>query len=187
MDQLTDIKVTGRQLTDFSLVNEIIEFTTGIDVSKYDKLTAFRNEHSLIRTQLYLFLCTVPSFVSTHFVRHSQTGQFHMVTSNREDLQQPASSKEEPGRWTPVNHVMILNGKHLIDMARYRECDKAHNESRALMQAIHREVTRIEPDLSLFMVPNCFYRGGLCPENKPCGMFSGVDSSDYRDQFPRRN
>jgi hypothetical protein len=38
----------------------------------------------------------------------------------------------------------------------------------------------IDPDLAYNMVPNCVWRGGICPEPKPCGnykirRFNGTD------------
>lgn len=154
-----------RKLTDFSLMKEIIEFCTDVEESKYTEFEAYRNEHSLVRTQLYLIKMTVPTFVSVHLTRHSQTGEFHFVYSNRTD--RGGSGSED--RHTPVKHCMLLNAQHLINISRFRLCSKASKETTKVWDELKIHMTQVDPELSERMIPNCWYRGGICPEPKCCG------------------
>jgi hypothetical protein len=159
--------ITVRKITDFALMQEIIEFCTDVKESKYSEFEAYRNEHSLIRVQFFLIKMTIPTFVSVHLVRHSQTGQFHFAYSNREDR---GGKDKKVDRNTPINHCMVLNAKHLIDMSRYRLCTKASVETHTVWSDIKIEVEKVDKELSKRMVPNCWYRGGVCPEPKSCGV-----------------
>lgn len=125
-------------------------------------------EHSPSRTQLFwVNMVDIPTFVSVHFVRHSAVGQLHFVMSNREDR----GGSNTVDRLSPVNHRMMLNAQHLIDMSRKRLCYKASKETRDVMNEIRSNVSRVDPSLSKYMVPNCVYRGGYCCEPKPCGNY----------------
>jgi hypothetical protein len=56
-------------------------------------------------------------------------------------------------------------------MANKRLCYKASPETRDVMIMIKNEIDRVDPDLSYYMVPQCVYRGGICPEPRPCGNY----------------
>jgi hypothetical protein len=118
-------------------------------------------EHSPIRCLTYFVrMYSIPSFVSVHLVRHN-IGVEHFVQSMRDDR---GGSNEET-RWTPINHAMFINAQALINMARKRLCAKSHKETRRVMRAIKEEC----PDyLKPYLVPECTYRNGLCPEARPC-------------------
>lgn len=162
--------INVRKITDLDLLKEILEFVYDIDESKMSLATAYLNEHSIIRSQLFLIkMKDIPTKASVHFVRHSAVGQLHVVSTNRKDLNDGAED-ESINRLTPVNHVMLLNGQHLIEMARKRLCSKAEDTTRSLMDTIRQAIGTIDPDLAAHMVPNCFYRGGICPEPKGCGL-----------------
>lgn len=128
-------------------------------------------EHSPSRTQIFwVKMKDVYSFVSVHFVRHAAVGQQHFVKSNRDD--RGGAGNESVNRLSLVNHRMLLNAQHLIDMSRKRLCHKASLETREAMESIHSKVCDCDPALAKYMVPNCVYRGGYCCEPKPCGVFS---------------
>ena len=127
----------------------------------------YKCEHSPIRTQrFYVMMCDIPSFVSVHFVRH-KVGVEHFVLSKRAD--RGGDGTED--RNTPVNHLMDCNAQALINMARKRLCNKASKETQAVMERIRHKVDIVDPALSLFMVPECEYRNGYCPELRPCGRY----------------
>lgn len=133
----------------------------------YEKM--LQCEHSPIRTQIYrITMEGVPSFVSVHFVRH-KFGVEHFVQSNRDDR----ASGGTVDRNTPIKHIMIANAQSLIFMARKRLCLKAHKKTVGAMNRIRRAVRAIDPAMAKFMVPECVYRNGLCPEAVMCGV--GVD------------
>lgn len=135
-------------------------YTTGAESTiSLDKLA--KCEHSPLRTQLFwVEMKGIPSFVSTHFVRH-KFGVEHFVKSNRDD--RGGDGTED--RYTPVDHAMFVNAQELIFMARKRLCHNAHWLTREVMNAI----TALCPDwLIPYMVPDCAYRGA-CYELKSCG------------------
>lgn len=193
-------EITVRKITDFDLLKECLEFAYGIDESKMTEELAYFREHSIIRTQLFLIkMKEIPTKVSVHLVRHAAVGQFHLVGSNRADWNKIDDNPEviEGGieskvewdksinRTTPVNHVMLLNGQHLIDMSRKRLCLKAEQATRMVMTDIRNGVSKLDPWLANSMVPNCYYRGGICPEPQPCGMQNGM-IRDMISQVPEK-
>lgn len=132
-----------------------------------------RCEHSPIRALIFKVVLTgIPSFVSVHLVRHN-VGVTHFVLSNRDDR----GGSKDAGRMTPVTHMMILNAQTLINMARKRLCYSAHRSTVAAMVRIRRAVRASGPEgeaLYKFMLPECSYRGGVCPEWKMCA--PGLDA-----------
>jgi len=104
----------------------------------------------------------IPTFVSTHLVRHS-IGVTHYVESNRDDR-----GGQDVDRNTPVNHAMLINAQALMAMARKRLCGNAHRETVKVMIAIKNAVREVDPDLAQAMVPDCVYRGS-CYELNSCG------------------
>ena len=124
----------------------------------------YRNEHSPMRTQLFTVeMIGIPTFVSTHFVRHTQ-GVEHFCKSQRDDR----GGKDTSYRLTPTNHGMLLNAQTLVNMARKRLCSKSHIETVKVMQGIKAGVDIVDSRLADMMVPDCIYRGGVCHEDKPC-------------------
>jgi len=93
------------------------------------------------------------------------------TTSCRTALIVAGAGDEVITRNSPVNHRMLLNAQHLIDMSRKRLCYQASEDTRHVMQRIQLAVCAVDPDLSSYMVPNCVYRGGYCCEPKPCGNY----------------
>lgn len=174
--------VTVRKITDFKLLKECLEFAYEIEESKLTEELAYFREHSIIRTQMFMIkMKEIPTKASVHLVRHSAVGQFHLVGSNRADWKKAEAEGMTEEEWdesihrgTPVNHVMILNAQHLIDMSRKRLCLKAEKTTRAIMTEIKSKVSLVDPWLANSMVPNCYYRGGICPEANPCGMQMGI-------------
>ena len=182
---MSELEVTCRKITDLSLLKECLEFAYGIEESKMTLDTAYFREHSPIRTQLFLIkMKNVLTKVSVHLVRHAAVGQFHLVGSNRADWNYTGDQgskdlaqidwDQEVNRLTPVNHVMLLNAQHLIDMARKRLCGQTEEDTRNTMLWIREAVLKEDSDLASLMQPNCFYRGGVCPEAKCCGKNRGI-------------
>jgi hypothetical protein len=165
------MKITVRKITDLSDAHAAIESTmrTGFEAKcSLDQLYMW--EHSPSRTQLFwVIMEDIPSFVSVHFVRHAAVGQAHFVMTNRDD--RGGAGNAQVTRESPVNHRMLLNAQHLIDIARRRLCFKASPETRGVMGRIRVAVSMEDPALAKYMVPNCVYRGGYCCEPKPCGNY----------------
>lgn len=107
----------------------------------------------------------IPSFVSTHFVRH-KFGVEHFVRTNRDDR----GGSDSVDRWTPVTHCMLLNAQALINMARKRLCNMSHRETVNVFREILKGVHEADPELFPFLVPECVYRK-MCPEPRGCGWY----------------
>jgi hypothetical protein len=105
----------------------------------------------------------IPSFVSTHLVRH-KIGIEHYVESFRDDR----GGTGNENRLTPVNHGMLLNAQALIQISRKRLCYKSHSKTIAVWTKVRNEIAIIDQDLAMAMVPECVYRNGLCPELLEC-------------------
>ena len=158
-----NIRVT--KLTDIDILRKACEATMRGQTSKASLDKMYKCEHSPIRTQLFwVEMIGIPTFVSVHLVRHKH-GVEHFVMSNRED--RGGTGKED--RYTPINHSMFINAQALIQMSRKRLCGSAHLEAQKVMQAIKYEIEKIDPDLARYMVRECEYRNGVCPELKCCG------------------
>ena len=164
------IEIKVDRLTSWELAADCARATVwknalGREPSEKFKADLVRCEHSPLRTIIYkVEMHGIPSFVSVHFVRH-KFGVEHFVSSNRADRN---GGKTGITRWTPVNHIMVVNAQELLFMARRRLCNKASRETRWVMKLIRREVTKIDSVVGDEMIPMCVYRGGVCPEIVPC-------------------
>lgn len=189
------IKITVKKHTGEDLVRLAAGFTSGHE-SKITLRKAYRTEHSIIRTQVFsIELYNIPLFVSTHLLRHHVGSQPFQLTC-REDRNggNPCLKErvarvnglvadgrcdeayreldwiaENTDRYTKVNLLLFLNAQALIDMAKLRLCNKASGETRRIFAAIRLKVAAVDPDLAVFMVPKCIYRGGICCEPGCCG------------------
>lgn len=72
-------------------------------------------------------------------------------------------------RHAPTDIAFIINAEALINMAHKRLCAKASHETREIFGQICELVEEQDPDLYKHLVPQCMYRGGICPEPKGCG------------------
>lgn len=73
-----NVKVT--KLTDIDLLHKVASFTTGHE-SKMSLLTAYKNRHSIIRSQLFLVEMTdIPLFCASQFVRSTQGVNWYQRT-----------------------------------------------------------------------------------------------------------
>jgi len=165
--QFYEIKI--EKITDKSLMTKALQMCGGNGV-KTTLSNIYQTMHSPIRTQLFwIELLGIPTFVSVHLVRHS-TGITHFVSTNREDIN-PTAIFEEITRNTPVNHGMLINAEALINMSHKRMCMKAHVKTRTVFTDLARCMIEVDIDLAKELKPTCFYRNGLCPELKPCGVY----------------
>lgn len=185
-----------RKLTDVDLLHEFAAASTRKDC--YMSLaTAYRNMHSIIRTQLFVVrMENIPQFVASQLVRQTQGVTWVMQSKRpdrggedfrrvcdmiareiRGDEQDQRFAWQEvldlPGqfdRCAPTDLIGLLNAEALINMAHKRLCSKASEETRNVVNQIREQVRKVDPNLADHMVPQCIYRGGICPENNPCGV-----------------
>lgn len=160
------MKVTVEKLTDPTLMQEACEFTMHGAKSNMTLEKIYKCRHSPMRTQMFVVrMYDIPTFVSVHLVRH-KIGCEHYVTSNRDDR---GGSKEED-RYTPVNHMMLVNAESLITLAHKRLCLKTHVLTRKVMELICLAVGDVDEDLLVHLTPLCVYRSGVCQELKCCSL-----------------
>ncbi len=178
-----------KRLTNIGLTKELIEHVTPrLSKSNMTEEILYLQEHSIMRTQLYLIKFTdIPTFVAVHLIRHSQTGQFWYVESKRDDWSGEKGS--DVTRDAPVNMCGILNAQHLVDISRQRLCSKAHKKTQDVWLQVKEAVALVDTPLADVMVPSCYYRNGICVESKPCGrqvmvlksLMSEIPERIYRD------
>lgn len=92
-------------------------------------------------------------------------------------------------RLAPTDLCFIANAEALISMAHKRLCRKASPETTGVVRLMVKEVEKCDPALVPHLVPQCVYRGGICPEPRGCGYASssgGMEALDaYRSLFGR--
>lgn len=71
----------------------------------------------------------------------------------------------------PTDLIGLMNAEALMNMAHKRLCSKASKETREVVGAIRDQVRKADHDLANHMVQQCIYRGGICPESNPCGIY----------------
>lgn len=161
----SNVCIFVEKLTDISMLQRACSFTIGKD-SKASLSKLYDCEHSPIRTQMFwIEMKDIPTFVAVHFSRH-KVGVEHYILTKRDD--RGGDKKED--RYTPINHAMFLNAQSLINMARKRLCKGAHWQTVEVMQGIKDCIKLVDPDLYLYLVPECIYRGNVCHELKSCGL-----------------
>lgn len=176
------MEIVVKKLTTGTLLNRACSFTLhNFKDVKVDKSKLYLSEHSPIRTQLFwVEMYNIPSFVSTHFVRH-KVGVEHYISTNRDDR---GGTKEE-NRNTPVNHAMLINAQALINIARKRLCFNAHKETIKVMQEIKRTLYNEDNDLYYYLIPECQYRG-KCPEYKSCGYYDRITKKEGKQNEEKK-
>jgi thymidylate synthase ThyX len=143
------------------------------------KVKLLKANHSPIRTLQFCFrLTNIPSWVATHLVRHVHATPF--VKTQRTDRNN-GHDRGADRQDTPVDMCWHMNAEELITIAHKRLCRQASPETREVVQAICDEVIKVNPEFKGLLVPNCYYRGGVCEEFYPCGLnktYKGGDSND---------
>lgn len=130
------------------------------------KRKILRAEHSPIRSLIFCFKITdLKSWVATHLVRH-HVGVEKWVRTQRSD--RTGINRDESPQGAKVEMELEANTQALINMARKRLCTQASPETRAVMEAIKKEVEKKDPIVAEVMVKECVYRG-YCPEMWSCG------------------
>lgn len=94
-------------------------------------------------------------------------------------------------RYAPTDLAFIANAEALINMAHKRLCAKASPETREIFGQICELVEDQDPDLYRHLVPQCVYRGGVCPEAKCCGYIRSEQGraqlETYKKLFTNKN
>lgn len=177
------MKINIEKNYDDKLPNRFAAATThGRDV-RASKRYWFACEHSPIRLYRYFIeIIGLKSFISTHLVRHGVFAN-HAVTSKRDDLR--PDPNEVIGRNTPVTHVVETNAQELITISRKRLCYKSHKETVGAWKKVTKAIKKVEPELFPFLVPECVFRNGICPEYTECKPGLKKVTEAYKD-YPMR-
>ena len=158
--------ITIKPLTALAEVQRAAQLTTHGQPIKAPLRSWYRTEHSPIRMRKFWIEFTgIPTMVSVHLVRHKM-GVDHFVQTMRDD--RGGAGDDKVTRLTPVNHGMDINAQALIQMSRKRLCLASHKRTVAVWTKLRKAMKEVDPDLADFMVPECVYRNGVCPEFKEC-------------------
>ena len=123
--------------------------------------------HSPVRTRQFCFrISDIPYWVATHLVRHVHATPF--VKTQRNDRQNEYDRGEAP-QDTPVVMCWYMNAEELITIAHTRLCKQASKETQQVVKMICDAVLETNPEFEGLLVPQCYYRGGVCTEFYPCG------------------
>ena len=162
------MKISIEDVTNERLMRRACDMTRkpGVKPSSISREKLLRCEHSPVRLiRFWVELLGIPSFVSTHLVRH-KFGVEHFVESNRDD--RGGAGDDKVTRLTPVNHGMELNAAALIAMSRKRLCYSSHSRTVAVFRRLRKAMFSVCPETAQAMVPECVYRNGYCPELREC-------------------
>lgn len=189
-DILKDLKVTVTHISGTS--REVADRArTTIGLGEGDKPISdnymrkmYLCEHSPIRTQIYkIKLENLPTWVSTHFVRH-KIGVEHFVSTQRTD--RTNIDRNSKSQDSPVTHEMVLNPQAFITISRKRCCNCASLETRKVWNMVLDELEKINAPLRRACVPDCVYRG-WCYEHKSCNYHKTrvfrIQLNEYRDNI----
>lgn len=151
---------------------------TGTEVTDEWKNKMLKAKHSPIRTLMFTIRITVPSFVSTHYVRH-KIGVEHYVQSQRNDRQSEYDRELAPQN-TMVSHIMDINAEQLMFMANRRLCGMADATTRFVMTHICLAVVKTNPEFKPHLKPMCEHLHE-CPEFRPCGHWDKIQKTEAAD------
>ena len=145
------------------------------------KKNIIKAEHSPLRCLMFnIDIYDIPSYSSVHFVRHVHAQPF--VSTSRPDIDGNQVPREEQKKSDPVNVRLFLNAEEIINISRKRLCHKTELETRKIWNQVIKELEKIEPELAVACVPNCYYRG-FCPEIESCGLTKNIGFYDSRSIY----
>lgn len=170
-----EIKITD--LTTWEAVKKAALFTIGKTKAVSEPTTEWiggmlQREHSPIREKVYhIELIGIPYWIANHFRTHFIGTNFYISTS-REDRNKEVTDRADLSQTSPVNMLVSLNAQALINISRKRLCSLAHRETRKVWEDVCKAMAEYDPVMAHFMVRECRYRNGFCPEGKNCGLFN---------------
>lgn len=155
----------------------------GHEPSKQFMDNIYFSEHSPIRDKMFVIeIRGIKSWVATHFVRHS-VGFTPYVSSQRDDRHENPISRDDMPQSALVNMDMTLNAQAFINVSRKRLCRMASKETREVWTEVVKQLSLVDGELAKNCVPNCVYRGGICPElGKGCGY---IKSRKFKDDLKK--
>lgn len=185
------MKVTITKVTNWTRVLNAARMTVHKKALESEPTDKFKEdilfaEHSPIRDlEFDVVLEGIPSFVSTHLVRHTQ-GLEKFVTTSRED--RTGVKRSERKQTDLVDMMLSLNAQAFINISRKRLCSCADPETIKVWKAVIAELAKIEPMLAKRCVRECIYRG-FCPERTEdcCGFVHSNLFATQLKEYRTRN
>ncbi len=128
------------------------------------------SEHSPIRDKWFsIQIRGIRSWIATHFCRHN-IGFTPYISTQRDDKTDNDVPRDEIGQGALVNMDITLNAQAFINVSRKRLCRRAHTETIEVWDEVVNQLHFVDDILASLCVPNCVYRGGICPEGeRSCG------------------
>ncbi len=150
------MRVSATKLTPYNEMDDAFRATSWAATLSIPPGRAYAWEHSPIYTQMFrVEIYGISNRVHTHLVRHN-VGVSWYVRMHRPD--------RVPNEHTDLRDMTgHLNAMALINISRQRICYRAWHETRECWLAVRDAIALVDPPLAQLMVPNCVYRGGLCP------------------------
>lgn len=142
-------------------------------------------EHSPMYSQIFMLeLKQIPYYLHTHLRTHKTHFITETVTTGRLDMGADETEFHSTDyRHRPVNMIIMCNAKTLIDISRKRLCSKADSEMRDLWNKVRDIMKSVDKELYRYMVPQCVYRGGICPEVFGTGCCGYIHTKKFKDQL----
>ena len=142
-------------------------------------------EHSPIRCKMFMIdYHGIKRWIADHLVRHN-VGVTPFMSTQREDRNEEimaisiedndevSNPRDEAKQGSLVNLKLLVNAQALINISRKRLCGQAHVETQQVWNKTVRKLKEVDEELAFCCVPECIYRGGMCPEKNCCGRNSG--------------
>ena len=169
-----EIKVTATPMTSWIDVLNKARDTQGKprlpkdhEVSEKFKFEMLRLEESPLRSYIWdIKIEGLPSYTSTHLVRH-KFGVEHYVGTSRPDCVD-AKPRDEQLKIDPCSHSMTINAAEILQISRMRLCTGAEVETRKVWRAVVRAIEEVDHILAKYCEPQCVLYG-FCRSRKKCG------------------
>ena len=137
--------------------------------------------HSPIRDAIFTVdILGVKSWIATHLLRHT-AGVTPYVSTQRDDRVTSEVKRDDIGQGALVNMRLTLNAQSFINISRKRMCMMAHVETRVVWYEVLQALKKVDEELFKCCVPECVYRGGICPEGKHSCKYNF--SQSFKDQL----
>lgn len=187
LDDIAHLKVKHCEVSGWIKAVNAARTTMGLEwlthePSELFKQNMFRCEHSPLRMVDYTILVDdVPMWVTVHIVRH-HIGIEKFVHTQRPDRTGSLIPRDDHKQGERNTMMIDMNAQALINISKVRMCNTASKVTHALWNLIVDAISKIDPVVGLFCVPNCVYRG-VCSEMKSCGFYKTEKFKQMRETY----
>lgn len=106
-------------------------------------------------------------------------------TLARKQLKEILSLPGRFDRYALTDLLADINAEAIVSMSHKRLCSKASPETRSIWQKVVEKLAAADADLAPHCVPQCVFRGGICPERKCCGFIHTEKGQTMLDGYRR--